>query len=111
MKLAVLGATGGIGMEVVRQAIAQDHQVTAFVRSPERLEEFGGRITVIAGDPLDPDQLARAICGHDAILSGFAPQQPPSKNDADLLARFAGSLTQAMLRDGLRRAVIVSTAF
>ena len=37
MKLIVLGATGGVGREVVRQALDRDHSVTAFVRSPEGL--------------------------------------------------------------------------
>jgi uncharacterized protein YbjT (DUF2867 family) len=46
MKLLVLGATGGTGIEIVRQAIAQRHSVTAFVRSPERLRRFAGHITV-----------------------------------------------------------------
>ena len=38
MTLLVLGATGGTGLEIVRQAIALRHQVTAFVRSPEPSE-------------------------------------------------------------------------
>ena len=38
MKLLVLGATGGTGLEIVRQAIEHGHKVTAFVRNPERPE-------------------------------------------------------------------------
>ena len=38
MKLLVLGATGGTGLEMVREAIERGHSVTAFVRSPERLQ-------------------------------------------------------------------------
>jgi putative NADH-flavin reductase len=41
MKLIVLGATGGTGLEIVRQAVERGHTVTAFVRSPERLKPFG----------------------------------------------------------------------
>jgi uncharacterized protein YbjT (DUF2867 family) len=36
MKFVVLGATGGIGLEIVRQAIHHGHSVTAFVRPPNR---------------------------------------------------------------------------
>jgi putative NADH-flavin reductase len=50
MKLVVLGATGGTGIEIVRQAIAQRHQVTAFVRSPERLKPFAAQIIVKPGE-------------------------------------------------------------
>ena len=35
MKLVVLGATGGTGLEIIRQAVERGHSVTAFVRSPE----------------------------------------------------------------------------
>jgi putative NADH-flavin reductase len=85
MKFVVLGATGGIGLEIVRQAIEDGHSVTAFVRSPERLKPFGSRITVKQGDLLNSAELANAISGHDAILSGFGPRVPVSKADADLL--------------------------
>jgi putative NADH-flavin reductase len=108
MKLIVLGATGGTGLEIVRQAIARGHSVTAFVRSAERLKSFGERITVKQGDPLDPAELERVIQGHDAIVSGFGPRLPISKNDANLLQRFAASVTRAMWNAGVRRVVVDS---
>jgi hypothetical protein len=89
MKLVVLGATGGIGLEIIRQAIEHGHSVTAFVRSPERLERFQGRIAIKQGDPLSSPQLERAIEGHDAVLSGFGPRVPVAKTDAKLLRDFA----------------------
>jgi len=111
MKLVVLGATGGTGLEIVRQAIQHGHSVTAFVRSPEPLKPFTDRIAVKQGDLLNPAELERAIRGHDAILSGFGPRVPIAKADANLLQNFASALTTAMHHAGVRRAVIVSTAF
>jgi putative NADH-flavin reductase len=111
MKFVVLGATGGTGLEIVRQAIEQGHSVTAFVRSPEPLKPFGNRITVKQGDLLNSAELAKAISGHDAILSGFGPRVPIAKADANLLRNFASALTAAMHQANVRRAVIVSTAF
>lgn len=111
MKLIVLGATGGTGIEIVSQAMERGHSVTAFVRSPERLKKFGDRITVIQGDLLRDVEMARAIQGHDAILSGFGPRYPVSKNESDLLRRFAVTLTGAMRSAGVWRVVVESTAF
>ena len=111
MKLIVLGATGGIGVEIVRQAIERGHSVTAFVRSPERLEGFQGRIAIKQGDPLNSSQLERAIEGHDAVLSGFGPRVPVAKTDAKLLRDFADALTRAMKQTTVKRVVVVSTAF
>lgn len=111
MKLLVLGATGGIGLEIVRQAIEHGHSVTAFVRSPERLKSFQDRIAIKQGDLLNSSELERVIQGNDAVLSGFGPRVPISKGDANLLRDFAGALTAAMQHAGVRRVVVVSTAF
>src|SRR6266851_6187848 len=111
MKLVVLGATGGTGLELVRQAIERGHSVTALVRSQDRLGAFRGRITVKQGDLLNSVDLEQSIQGHDAVLSGFGPRVPVSKADAHLLQQFAVALTGAMLHAGVRRVVIESVAF
>ncbi len=111
MNLVVLGATGGTGMEVVRQALQRGHSVTALVRSPDRLNPFGGRITVKQGDLLSSADLQQVIQGHDAVLSCFGPRLPVSKADAHLLQQFAGVLTSAMVKTNVRRIVVESVAF
>ena len=111
LRLLVLGATGGTGLEIVRQAVERGHRVTAFVRSPARLKQFQGRITVQQGDLLNSAELQQVIPGHDAVLSGFGPRQPLSKADASLLERFARALTAAMPAAGVRRVIVESVAF
>jgi putative NADH-flavin reductase len=111
MNLLILGATGGVGQELVRQSLDRGHSVTAFVRSPERLAMFGARVNLVPGDLLDPDHLSRILIGEDAVLSGFGPRQPLREDEHDLLERFAQALTHAMSASTCRRAVIVSTAF
>ena len=111
MRVIVLGATGGIGLEIVRQAVEHGHSVTAFVRSPERLKPFQDHIAVKQGDLLNSSELEQAIEGHDAVLSGFGPRVPIAKGDANLLRDFAVALTNAMQRSRVRRVVVVSTAF
>jgi putative NADH-flavin reductase len=111
MKLLVLGATGGIGLEIVRQAVERNHRVTAFVRAPERLKSIAARFGIIQGDPLNRAELARAMEDQDVVLSGFGPRVPIAKTDSTLLHRFGVALSDAMRDVGIRRAVIVSTAF
>jgi putative NADH-flavin reductase len=111
MKMIVLGATGGTGLEIVSQAIERGHSVTAFVRAPDTLRRFGDRINVIQGNLLSSSELQRVLQDHDAVLSGFGPRLPVSKADATLLQRFAIALTRGMVQAGIRRVVIESTAF
>jgi putative NADH-flavin reductase len=111
MKLLVLGATGGVGVEVVAQAIERGHAVKALVRSPARLEKFAGQISIVQGNLLESDELARAMAGQDVVLSSFGPRVPIAKTDVHLLRDFSESMTKAMKLVGVRRAVVVSTAF
>jgi putative NADH-flavin reductase len=111
MRIVVLGATGGIGVEIVRQAIEHRHMVTALVRDPERLKAFRDGISVIKGDLLNAAEIEAAIQGHDGVVSAFGPRLPISKTDSNLLRRFAVALTDAMLHTGIRRTVVVSVAF
>ena len=68
-RLLILGATGSLGRQVVRQALAARHQVTVFVRTPSKLPpEVGERVSVHTGDlsalvPLD------LIRGQDALIN------------------------------------------
>ncbi len=111
MKLLVLGATGGIGIEIVEQALERGHSVTAFVRASQRLKALVGKIKVVEGNLLDGRELARVLEGHDAVISGFGPRVPIAKADAHLLRDFAAALTNAMRRAVVPRAIVVSTAF
>jgi putative NADH-flavin reductase len=91
--------------------VKRSHCVTAFVRAPERLKDFQDRITIMQGDLLNSVSLEQAIEGQEVVLSGFGPRVPVTKTDADLLERFARSLTKAMLAARVRRAVVESVAF
>jgi uncharacterized protein YbjT (DUF2867 family) len=49
MNLFILGATGGTGSEVIGQALERGHQVTAFVRSPEKIAHRHDRLRIVTG--------------------------------------------------------------
>jgi len=68
MKLAIFGATGKTGIELVKQALEQGHVVTAFVRDPARLAIEDEGLTLVTGDVFDPASVAQAIQGQDVII-------------------------------------------
>jgi len=46
-RLLVLGATGGTGRQIVSQALDVGHQVTAFVRHPDKPAKGRDRLVLI----------------------------------------------------------------
>ncbi len=108
MKLFVIGATGRTGREIVQQALARDHHVTAFVRSPEGITSRNGRLTVRKGNAMDESQLFDAMQNHDAVLSTLGPREvfKPSS----MLRDSALATSLAMNRSGVKRLVVLSAA-
>jgi uncharacterized protein YbjT (DUF2867 family) len=70
-RVLVIGATGGTGRELVRQALAQGHQVTAFVRDPAKLQVAHANLRVAKGDVLDYATVESAMRGQDAVFSAL----------------------------------------
>jgi putative NADH-flavin reductase len=73
MKLTVFGATGGVGREVVTQALDAGHHVTAYVRNPAKLDVTHPELTVTAGELTDRDAIQRAVTDADAVISALGP--------------------------------------
>lgn len=70
MKIAVIGASGNAGSQIVREAAARGHDVLAVARHPERIAAGEG-ITVSAGDASNVDEIAALIAGKDAVISAL----------------------------------------
>ncbi|MFD6497180.1 NAD(P)-dependent oxidoreductase [Streptomyces sp. NPDC059944] len=107
MKLTVLGATGGIGQEIVRQALGAGHQVTAVVRDPARLAVTGAGLEVFRTDLTDARALRPAVAGRDAVLSGLGARR---RKDAGVAARLTRTVLGAMEAEQTRRLLVVSAS-
>ena len=53
MKIIVFGATGGTGREIVKQALERGHDVTAFVRNPDKVKMTHERLSIEKGNVMD----------------------------------------------------------
>lgn len=108
MKLFILGATGGIGRRLLQLGLERGHQVTAYVRSPKKIESAHDWLNVIQGDIFNADQMAQAMAGHDVVLSAFGPT---TLRASTLRRQFGKILAAALRKSGGRRCQIVSAAF
>ena len=106
MRVLVLGATGGIGKFLLEFATARGHEVTAFVRSPQKIALKSERLRAVPGDLLHAEQLAQVLRGQDVVLSAFGPA---TLRRVTTRGEFGTALATAMERSGVRRAVVVSS--
>jgi putative NADH-flavin reductase len=106
MKLTIFAATGGVGRQLLEQAVAAGHDVTAVARNPRRLTRQVRTFTTDLG-AADPAALEHAVAGADAVLSGLGPH---SNADAGVTAPGTRSIVAAMRATGVRRIVAVSAA-
>src|SRR5690242_8450486 len=110
MRLLVLGATGRTGKQILDLGLARGHHLTALVRSPRKITRRDGALSVVEGDPLQADQIARALHGHDAVLSALGPAPRDAFRPHTLLAECAAATMAAMTMAGVDRVAVVSAA-
>ena len=78
MRVFVTGATGVIGIRVVRALVARGDQVTAVGRSDQKRSTLRGLGAEAVGvDLYDRAAVRRAVAGHDAVIN-LATAVPPS---------------------------------
>ena len=68
MRIALFGATGAIGGYFLNKALAAGHEVTALVRSPEKLGEQPS-LTALKGDVADASDVHGVIDQADVVVS------------------------------------------
>jgi putative NADH-flavin reductase len=106
MKLTIIAATGGVGRELLQQALDAGHDVTAVVRNPGKLSRNVRAVTTDMTAP-DPAALETALAGADAVLSGLGPH---SNSDAGIASRGTRAIVAAMRATNVRRIVVISAA-
>jgi uncharacterized protein YbjT (DUF2867 family) len=105
-KILVLGATGGTGRLIVRQALARGDDVTALVRSPEKARDLEGA-KLVAGDARDEAALRKALEGRDAVVSALGTPASPFR-EVTLLSTATRALVSAMKGEQVARLVCIT---
>ncbi len=102
MKIAVFGATGGTGKQIVQQALDQGYEVGAFVRDPEKMTIVNNKLTVVRGDILDPQRVDEGILGVDAVLLALGSNIP-------ILAKGTQNIINSMKKHKVKRLIVESS--
>lgn len=116
-KVLVIGATGGTGRATIDALLERGHRVTAFSRHAESLELDSEQVTLRNGDATNPDDVNRAVAGHDAVIITLGITENPlrvrlfgaAKTPTDVRSVGTRNVIAAMRTHGVRRLVVQSS--
>ncbi len=97
MKIALIGVTGNMGQRLVKEATSRGHEVIGIARNPDAAK--GDKVTTVAADLHDEDNLAAIIKDADAVILSVRFQ------DNDIT-----KVVWAMRKAGKKRIAIVGGA-
>jgi putative NADH-flavin reductase len=108
MKILLIGATGGTGQEILKQGLAQGHQITALLRNPTALTVQDKNLTVVQGDILKSDTLEKALPGQEAVISALGLTLAQSRKPTTIYSIGTKNLVEAMRRSQVRRLIAIT---
>lgn len=110
MKIALFGATGGTGIEFLTQSENYSYDITAFVRSPEKLKEQFPNLKLVKASIDDFEILKKEVVDFDVIVSlvGISGLLQARKPNA-IYERTGKNLTKLATLNNIKRLIIVSS--
>ena len=105
-KLLILGATGGTGRLIVKEALSRGFEVRAMVRSPQKANGLEGA-EIFVGDAREDATLRKALEGRDAVVSALGTPVSPFR-EVTSLSTATNSLVRAMKALGVLRLVCIT---
>lgn len=103
MKLVIFGANGLTGSALVESALAQGHEVTAFVRNPQAMTTTHPQLQVQVGDALQFDSVLKAVDGQEAVISALSAR---TLAPTTLLSQMSANVIHAMTQAGIQRLIL-----
>lgn len=106
MKLAIFGATGGTGRQLIEQGLAAGHEITALARTPAKLGLQNPHLTLVEGNVLNADQVMATVVGAEVVLSALGTS---NENPDGMLPNGMKNILQAMKQHRVKRLIAISS--
>lgn len=107
MRILIIGANGRVGRLVVAQALADGHEVTAFMRSARALPAHPNLTVVLGSVVEEPKRVREVMVRHDAVISGLGnPLWLAGKRGPAIVADSMRNVVDAMSEVGMGRIVV-----
>ncbi len=106
MNILIVGATRGVGSQLLAQVLAKNHRVTVLARDPARIQKNDNKLRVLQGDILDPDSVNAAVEGQHAVC--IAIGRGPTRKPVSLFSEGTKNLIVAMKRLSVSKLICVT---
>ena len=106
MKLLIFGSTGSVGYQLVKQALDQEHTVTAFARDPAKLDIKHSNLKIVQGDAMDLASVESAVQDQDAVLCSLGSG---TNTKGKIRSEGTRNIIQAMEKMGVQRFICQTT--
>lgn len=107
-KVAVIGATGFVGKQVVNELSNRGYEVNAIARDSSKVEEKD-KVNAISADVNNVEEFSKVLEGNDAVINTFNPgwTNPNLYND---FLNGSKNIEQAVEKSGVKRFITVGGA-
>lgn len=109
MRIAIFGGTGRVGGEVLARALDAGWETTVLVRPDSRGKLPTAEYTIVEGDFLNADDVAKTIAGSEVVFSGVGGRGIDMDKPRTIMRTGAGHIVAAMQKHGVSRVVTVGT--
>ena len=107
MKISIIGATRGIGKEVLTQSLKIGHNVTVLARNPEKIELKSANLKIVKGDFLDFNSVAKSLKDADAVVVSVGAM--PTRKSVTLFSIGTKHLLESIKNENIHPFIIVVT--
>lgn len=107
-RVLVIGASRGIGLEVVKATLVRGHQVRAFSRAADRIPLTSPYLEKHSGDALNSKDVERALEGVEVVVQCLGVRIRDLLGPITLFSRATAVLVPAMERKGIKRLIVVT---
>ena len=109
MKVALIGATGLVGTQVLKELVARGHEVVAVARNTSKIPTDSGLVTAVSANALDAEEVTATVAGNDVVVSTYNPGWTNPNIYAEFL-QGAQAIQEGAKRAGVSRYIIVGGA-
>ena len=108
MRVLIFGASKGIGLETIRQALDAGHDVRALARSANTIAISNPSLEKIRGNGLKTEDVEAAVVGVDVVIQTLGVGLGELFQPIHLFSEATRILITAMKKHGIKRLICVT---